>query len=751
MFRGFVLFSVLVLFVFTLGAQEEPKEDIRRLTATKGILTFWTPDAAKLRASWRKSFLAKLLTDEEMKPFLECLKKAHMSPSAFLDKVLKQHTETPLKDALEIFKGGLLLQLINIDTEAARVGPRVAVGDVVKFLFLLDAGSAKPTLEKLLTKGTDAIRKSAPEYDRPEKTKMEHKGTTIYGLGTEEAAFFGAFLKNTWAFTFDLDGMKQVIDRFKVGAGGATVLDDKSLKRMLEASGLKGKEEYLLWLDYAALMKKFEDELPRGGPERLMFDRLKKTIPQFLLVGAPEGNGYREVTVLGYPEGVPDWLKEKAEVPKGLLAEPDQILLFALSSAEALKPNFESFLDVTRLEAQMWGEPSPLDALAKKFEFDWKKDVFGQLKGTMQVYGVKPAGGGAFPEFFVVARLGDAQKVTALFDRLIEAAAKPLKEGEGMPGLADGLEVFKSVKKHKIGDLTLYAIETGGGDLPYNPTFGVVGDRLIFGTQPQVVRGVAKALKEPFAPNESYAKLLKEAEGCFSVMRLDMPKIAAYAYNTLIPLLRKNAKRDLEKYGIDLNLLPDVKSITRHFAPITSKGYLRGDLAVSEAVTESGFGFVGTVATVLSYIGLCAMASELDPEVMAMRRLQAMEMGIFMTMKMLTSAQEIYKREKGKYAESLEELMKRGLIDEWSLESIARTHKLVILGAAKDSWSAVANPKEGSPLKRYYYVDQTGVVRVSETEKIGPDSPVFEPHKRGVGSGLEVEPKQPEPVLPKPK
>ncbi|MCX7703571.1 MAG: hypothetical protein N2234_05670 [Planctomycetota bacterium] len=722
-----VVTTFVILMVFSLTAQEAQKPDVRKLVSEKGIIFFWTPDCERLRTSWRKSFLAGLLNDEEMKMFLESLKKANLSPSAFLDRVLRREIQMNLKDALSVFKGGLLLQLANLDMQAGR--REAVLGDIVKFLFLLDSADSKPSLEKLLTNGKEAILRSA--HKRLEKSTVDYKGIDVRGLGSEEAAFFDSFLGNIWALTFDLDGMKQVIDRFKA-EGAATVLSDKTLNTALKASGLMGREEFVLWFDHNALYEKIQAaETPffELSPDlRQILAKMVKITPNTLLVGAPDGEGYKEVAVVSYAEGVPQEFKESVNVGEKLLVEPEQILMLSAGGAGLLRTYLEAILEAARSKELRWRGEIPLDAFARKFEFDVEKDVLGQLRGMLQFYVVKPAGSGAWPEIFAVAELTDAEKIIALLEKVIEAAQKKeAEEDEEEYALDEILRFFANVKKHKVGDLTLFVFESernGSADVPYAPSFGIIGKKLIFGTQPQVVRGVAKALKEPFEAGK-FAEVLKKAQGKNQFVFINIPEVISYAYNTFIPLLRKTAARELEELGIDLSLLPDVKTVRKHFSPLTISSYAKENSIVIEAVTERGFGFTGSLISVVGYVSLCAMAKELDPEARLLERLRREEARVVGALKMLATAQETHKIRIGKYAENLDTLIKAGFFNEYYVN--LETHKLTILGVAGDSWSAVANPKEGSLLKRYYFVNQTGVVRMSNTAAIGPDSPLFEP------------------------
>jgi hypothetical protein len=569
----------------------------------------------------------------------------------------------------------------------------------------------------------------------------------------EHGAFFSTFLDSIWALTFDLDGIKQVIDRFKA-QGAATILDDKALNNALLASGLKGKEDYMFWFDFCNLVDKMNK--PKPPPEIETFTKITSLLPNILLVGAPDGEGYKEAAVIGYPEALPQGLKETITAPEKLLVEPDQILILSLGSNGSLKTFIELVFNLAQQDAQRFGRGSPLDALAKEFEFDWQKDVFGQLSGTFQLYAVKPTGSGAWPEFLAVMELTDAEKLTALLEKIIDTAQKGVEkkgEGEEEEGLEEALKKFKGIKKHKLGDLTLFVFETerNGSDIPYTPAFGIVGKRFIFGTQPQVVRGAAKALKEPFEAGK-FAELLKKAKGKTLFSYINLPQIVAYAYNTFIPMLRKKEAEDLEEMGIDLSLLPDVKPIIKHFSPITITSSVKDNFLVTEVTSERGFGSVGTAASALGYILLCVMSAESDPDARMLRQITSMERSVVNGLKVISGAQEMYKTKNGKYADNIDILIKNGLLNAWSVET--ETHDITILGATNDSWSAVANPKKDSILKRYYFIDQTGVVRMSESQKIGPDSPVFEPIKE-LPKQVEEKPKDrfektPEELVPKP-
>ena len=760
-------------------AQEKPeppkplKADPYKL-AEGGLATVYVRDCAALRAAWRESFLAKLLAEKELQPFLKSMRdKGGVWPYKFLDEMAKMHTKCELKDLLKAFNGALMFNLRDVDVEAAQRG-RPTMGDVIKMLFALQTGAAKETWDKFLGALCDAIRESTGPRG-PAKSVQTHKGVKVHGFGNEEATFFGAFLADTWLLTLDLDTMRKAIGRAQAGGGTASFLDGAEVKSLLAAAGFGGKEHLVILASLKNLLDLFTSEM--GDTEKKQAEVFLKRMPKTVgfVMGPAENGMYREVLVSQFDEKGFEEIRSaagKVTAPKGLLSRSDDIYIFGLLGAGSLTQVWKTVMEQARAEWERRKEwmPDAPDPMEQKKEFEKKsgvnieKDLLAQLGENVEVYVVRPAGGGAFPEMFSYTKVKDGAKLAEAVDKLLGAIQKQIKEKGGGGG-----DEFKLYEKKIVGDTTMFLLPipkreltSDLGTAPWTPTILLQGDKLVLATQPSVARAVARRVDDRYQPRRLLKSFLSSANGSNGGWYLNMPAVAGYAYNTFLPLLRKDrwTMRRMNRMGIDLDLLPGAEVVTEHFPPFYAVARL--DAERRTAVTElrgKGFGLLGTAGTVFSYLMLCAAAVEMNPQKMVLQKMRAHEHATVMALRNIGHAQALYRMDRKKYASSNEELLKSGYIDKENFET--PTHTLKVLGGDEEGFSAVATPKEGEALKRRYFLDQTGKVRYSDTEEVGPKSPVWEPGKlpgdeesklepepRRVPKKVVVVPVAPRPVVP---
>jgi len=713
--RRVLVCSFLFVSLALVLAQDEKREEARTDT---GALTVYIPDLARLRSSWGESFFGKLLGDEELAPFIESLDKAEITPYNFLKHLVRRNAGVDLKETFSIFDGSLLLRLVDAD------GKKNNISEMLDLLVLLRSNK-KDTLSNIIANLTHSLTKTPPEGIDVSSSESKYKDCTIRSLSVGKDVLHHAFLGDVWAFSFDRKNIEGVIDASK-GEKGTLFADNELIKSLLE--GKKGEDyELLLLCDGKRLLKGFEPMM--AGEIKEVFEAVVELLPNFTFKAASEKNRYRETLTVRYDE-LPEGFDSKLKSPETLLAETKDIFLFGLLPSSYLRgwaKLLREMLDEMFREApgQDVLKRKPLADMEKELKFSFDKDLLGRLKGTVQVYVAEPEGGGAFPEVFAVAELKEKEKFIALFDRIIERinlkASKAKAEG--------GWDVPElKINKTVIGELTLYSIdfhkEWMEFDFPYTPTIGFVGERLIFGTQPQVVRAVVRQLKTPVTPSEEFKKELERAEGKNLFLYLNLPRIAAYAYNTGIPALRSEYGLDLKDRGVEFFLLPDVRTVTKHFRPSFVTATSEGNSYRIEVETE-GFGLLSSSVTVLGYLGVAYLQQFFVPRGVSLRKLAEMDLTVVSDMRTLMTAMETFYILQGKYPTSLDELIERGILNGDFPKN--KTHKIQILGTDKKGWSAVANPKEGSPLKRFYFINQTGILRISDTPQVGPDSKKWEP------------------------
>jgi hypothetical protein len=149
---------------------------------------------------------------------------------------------------------------------------------------------------------------------------------------------------------------------------------------------------------------------------------------------------------------------------------------------------------------------------------------------------------------------------------------------------------------------------------------------------------------------------------------------------------------------------------------ISYRAKVKSGLAGPDGSATAGLvlGVLGSVLHVIAIIGIVAvMNTPQFGESMVASQLVAFH-----------QAQEEYKKQNGEYATEISELNKQGVkafigIAGWF------DYKLELKGDG-ESWSCIARPakpEDNGYKMHHFYIDQTGVLRSSETEDVGPKSP----------------------------
>ena len=92
----------------------------------------------------------------------------------------------------------------------------------------------------------------------------------------------------------------------------------------------------------------------------------------------------------------------------------------------------------------------------------------------------------------------------------------------------------------------------------------------------------------------------------------------------------------------------------------------------------------------------------------------------------LHQAQEEYEKKNGGFAGDLEQLRQFGA--EPAIDTIKWFNYSLDLKTGEGEWSCTATPKDTENY-RYFYIDQTGVLRQSKSADVGPESPPYLPPK----------------------
>jgi len=719
-----VCLCIVLLSITVLVAQEE-KKDIDWIAPT-GVLTIYVPDCARLKDGWKNSFLGCLYGDEEFGDFLKSLDTAGFLPEKFLNHHFRTNAGVDLKDGLSVLNRGMVIHLSDLNAKESEFGK------AVRLLLLLNCGDKKDLLRKILDNLAFSFSKSPPlGAEKFSASKTVHESVNIESFLIDKVNILNAFIGDIWALSFDAESIRGAIDTAK-NKQSAPFVTDVRIKKLL--SGVKESCNYdvALFGDSERIVKGLEGFVSNEVKEVL--DEVLKLVPQFAYFATPKNKGYKETILIKYPNAVPQGLKDAVTIPTNLLAESERIFLYGLVSNGHLREwtaLFRQMLDEVLREAP--GENplqrKPLAELEKSLEFSFEKDIVERISGTVEVYVVEPDGGGAFPEIFATAILKEPDKFIAIFEKMAQKINEKAKTAECQPGDPWWDVPLLRIKKTIIGELTLFAIDfvkySGEKfEFPYTPTIGIVKGKIIFGTSPQTVRSVARTLISPLPVDETFKTVLKSAENKNIFVYLNLPRAAAYAYNTGVPALRSKYGKELKTKGVDLILLPDVRSFTRHFKPAFISASAKDSLYRIEVETEQGFGQLASIGGTFLYLGLSYIEHYFDPKAVELRKLAALDLKVVADLQKLSAAQsEFFKTEK-KYASSIDELINKKLLAENFPENT--THKIQILGAGK-GWSATANPRTESPLMRFYFINESGTIRISDSPQVGPNAKKWEP------------------------
>jgi len=701
------------LFLFAQEKEQHQKPDIKRLPAGSGLLWAHVPNCKVLRQDWRKGFLAGLLFDEEMQPFLKKMAKKWTHGGYLLKTLTKQQLGVDIYGLLKGFEKGLLLHLRDLQIQPRREPE--SVGEVLKFLFVLDVGDAMPAWQNFIEKLVKVAQPGA-------KGEQDIAGVKVKWVGSPGIRVYHAFTKGLLLGSFDLDTVKQAIKRATIGED-ATSIYTKDVKAFLSAAGVVSPR-IVIRLDAKTL---FETIAAAAGPDGQQLLAVLAESPTdlsniiFAAEPAPQG-GYREFLITKLTEKGAKTLTTPLTIPQTLLAKPNNIYLLTFMPdlwGETLWKTVLAQLKQQEALIRRW-QPNAKGPLSELKDFEktlgFKIEDLTKQIGGGSLYVVRPSGGGAFPEAFASFRLKKPEEFKGRFNKLMSALKdmgkdkSRLKRKEFAGAVFWLLEIPEREKK------------TPMGQLPWAPIWGVFEGRLLAASSPLALKALLKTLKKPIQPDKTFSNFLKKASGSLSAVYLNLPSVVTYLYNTFIPLARKEA-RDLAKVGIDLDLLPDAETIASRFPKVFAFSKRKGDITFSEIVTDKGFGFVSDAMTTFAYVLLSALGSEINPEKMARKRLGMMQMKVCMALSAVWVAQMQFKAKNNKYASSLDALIQGKFLTKETVT--LETHKIRIVSADENSWSAVATPQPNSPIKRHYYIDKRGEVRYSDSGPADKNSPVL--------------------------
>ncbi|MCX7702624.1 MAG: hypothetical protein N2234_00760 [Planctomycetota bacterium] len=676
------------------------------------VMAIMVSDCSSLKNLWNNSFVNKVAAEPDVKKVIEKFTQKMGSGETkdpfklLLGVDFEQMTGEKIESFGDVFKGAVGLSLLQMNP---REGPRG-----VRFLFAVETKEKKPLLEKVLQKFMDKIaEENKGMHDVPKHSTYDYEGVTIHTFGNEEVKTYGVFVGTVWLFSLDEQILKDAILRCK----NLKDVKESSLARDAIYSSLRsqlsgGKAEILFFIDYG----KFLSAADLGAPNLETAEAMRKMreIYDFktLLAVLRTEKGIVEQQVMDWSVGAEiTKLVERPSVNK-MLTESENILAYGCAAL-----NFKMCWDIVLKSAGVVNLPSSpvaqfnetIKGLEQKLRisFDELLSVFGE---QFEFYVAKPLGGGAYPEFFFTVALKEPQKLSSVLDNVVKSLREETeKRGEKLDfssaeykGIKlSGVDLKNLLKEvsEELGEKKM--------DIPYELSWALSDKTLVVASSPQTLKGVLDAIKSPFeAKGALKQSLLSCPEKINGFSYIDTPALTAYLYNTFLPLVKEN----LQQLGLELADMPDVKTLTKHIPQVWAYGTVDGKMIKNSLFTSDGSGFTFSVVplTIFSSIIINLMAA----------RPAAAEATVQVNLKMVCSAQEMYKVDKNTYAKSFDDLK-----EYMGGKPEMKEYEFFILGASEKGFSVVANPKKDSPYKKYYFVNETGVVRWSDTPNVGPHSP----------------------------
>ncbi|RKY15610.1 MAG: hypothetical protein DRP82_01345, partial [Planctomycetota bacterium] len=246
------------VFLFAQEEKRSDKIDIRRLPAGDGLLWAHVPNCKALRQDWRSGFLAGLLFDKEMQPFLKKMADKGAHGGHFLKVLTKQQLGVDITALLKGFEGGLLLHLRDLQIQPGQQPE--SVGEVLKFLFVLDVGDAMPAWQQFIKKLVEVAQPAAAG-------EQDIAGVKVKWAGSPGIRVYHAFNKGLLLGSFDLETVRQAIKRATIGKD-ATSIYTKDVKAFLAAAGV-ASPRIVVRLNMRALLETFATAAGPQGQQLL--------------------------------------------------------------------------------------------------------------------------------------------------------------------------------------------------------------------------------------------------------------------------------------------------------------------------------------------------------------------------------------------------------------------------------------------------------------------------------------------------
>ena len=557
--RSSVLLTCLALVATTsnlLRADDAPGEKL----LPKDTLAFFTiSDVPEFRQKCDKSSIGQMLHDPQLKPFLDDIQKKIDEASIEMEK----ETGVTIADLMELPQGELTIALLE---KPARK---------LSFVFMLEFGKNKATVEKLLKKMDEALEKEQSDHTTEEINKI-----TIHVYTPKNPEPDNPFKTLTYftdesilVFSSEVEALKEVIERWE-GDSDDTLAQNDQFKYIQSQCKLESGEPLLKWyvnpigliqsgitmaqatIPQAGLAAAF---LPMfgvdgwkgwGGSMDLDEGEFEAVSNSFVYADNPRG-------VLGLFLFPADQLAPPKWVPAeiGTYMAANWSILGAYTSIESMVDSFQGRGATARF----------LDSVADQGPMIHpKKDLIDHMDGRIHLLQseLKEIGEGAppTPQVLVAFGLKDAEKMK-------KTLAQAAKSGNA------------NLETREFNGETIY--EFGSPDNDQLMAMVVTAGQLVVTNDTPLLQGMMRgeSSRTSLVDSDDYKKIAKFFPSKTSMLSFQRSDTQMKTYYDLL----KNSDSNWE--GIDVSKLPPFEVISKYLQP--SGGYTVPDKKGAKSVNFS--------------------------------------------------------------------------------------------------------------------------------------------------------------------
>ena len=541
--RSSVVFLCLAQFVTTSNLLRADDDAPGEKLLPKDTLAFFTiSDVPEFRQKWDKTSVGQLLHDPKLKPFLDDVEKKIDEAS----KNMENETGVSIADLLEVPQGELTIALLE---KPARK---------LSFVFMLEFGKNKATIEKLLKKFDEALEKEQAEHTTEEIEKI---AVHVYTLKNPEPD--NPFKTITYftdesflVFSTEIEAIKEVLERWE-GDSDDSLADNDQFKYIQSKCKLESGEPLLKWyINPIGLIQSgitmAQATIPQAGLAAAF-------LPMFGVDGWKGWGG-----TLDFDEGEFEGVSNSfifAENPKGLMG------VFLFPETQLVPPKWVP-ADIGSYNAANWniaGAYTSIETLVDSFQgrgatgrfldqiaeqgpmVHAKKDIIDHLDGKIHILQseAKDSDDDAPPTPQVLAAFG--LKDPAKIKKTLAAAAK---------------SAASTLETREFNGETIYEIFTPNSD--QSVSIAVTEGQLIITNDTPLLEGVMRGQsggRAALIDSSEYKRISKYFPSKTSMVSFQRSEAQ---FKTYYNLLRKS---DNFIDGIDVSKLPPFEAISKYFQP----------------------------------------------------------------------------------------------------------------------------------------------------------------------------------------